>query len=292
MVKTIFNYSGDDEERRMLLFDGALLFNAAAPESTALCAHAQDLAHEAFGELDPLHAQEQLDVEKFIDLVGPLKGRYTNGERTKELVRDYVLALGMDPSRTYFDVPRLRIVPHSGYLSAGVSYAYKAHRDQWYGGSFAQLNYWMPVWEVTPESAMAMYPLRWDRACKNSSGDFDYGEWTTVGRPAAVKQVQTDTRKHPLPLEPLPEFEELRFGAESGDVVMFSGAYLHATTPNLSPRTRFSIDFRTVNVDDLEQGRGAKNIDCEATGTSLALADFLRVDDFTPLEVERLAMSS
>jgi ectoine hydroxylase-related dioxygenase (phytanoyl-CoA dioxygenase family) len=192
----------------------------------------------------------------------------------------------MDLADTYFDVPRLRVVPHSAYLTAGVSYAYKAHRDQWYGGPWQQLNYWMPVWPVTPDSAMVVYPWRWDRPCENSSGEFDYAEWTAVHRPAATNQVGADTRKHPLPLEELPQSEELRYGAQPGDALIFAGAQLHATAPNTSGRTRFSLDFRTISMADLEAGRGAPNVDCEAKGTTLP--DYLRGDDLSPLDRDRL----
>jgi hypothetical protein len=286
MIRTIFNFDGTDDERRQLLFDGALLFDAATPASTALVQHAQDLIREAFAELDPQHAQEQLGVDAFIEIIAPLKTRFTNGDKTKELVRAYMESLGMDLRDTYFDVPRLRVVPHSEYLTSGVSYAYKAHRDQWYGGPFQQLNYWMPVWNVGPANAMAFYPLRWDRPCENSSGEFDYEEWTTVHRPAAQTQVTTDTRKHPLPLEPLSESEELRYGAASGDVIIFAGAHLHATVPNSSGSTRFSLDFRTISLEDLERGRGAPNVDSAARGTTLV--DYLRGDDFSSLERDRL----
>jgi hypothetical protein len=87
-------------------------------------------------------------------------------------------------------------------------------------------------------------------------------------------------------LELLPESEELRYGAQPGDAIIFAAAQLHASAPNTSGRTRFSLDFRTINLDDLEQGRGAPNIDCEAKGTTLP--DFLRLGDFTPLDVERV----
>jgi hypothetical protein len=48
--------------------------------------------------------------------------------------------------------------------------------------------------------------------------------------------------------------------------------------PNTSGRTRFSIDFRTVNIDDVVSRREAPNVDSECTGTSLR--DFLRASDF------------
>jgi len=53
---------------------------------------------------------------------------------------------------------------------------------------------------------------------------------------------------------------------------------MHSTVPNTSGYTRFSIDFRTVHLDDVIAQRGAPNIDSACTGTSLG--DFLRGTDF------------
>ncbi len=69
---------------------------------------------------------------------------------------------------------------------------------------------------------------------------------------------------------------------------MFSAAQLHSTVPNTTNRTRFSIDFRTVNVDDLEEGVAAPNIDSECTGTTLR--DYLRASDLEPLPERIIAM--
>ena len=54
--------------------------------------------------------------------------------------------------------------------------------------------------------------------------------------------------------------------------------------PNTSDRTRFSIDFRTVHLDDVNHRRGAENIDSECTGTTLR--DFLRAQDLKRLADE------
>ena len=58
----------------------------------------------------------------------------------------------------------------------------------------------------------------------------------------------------------------------------FSGNQLHSTVPNTSGKTRFSIDFRTVKIDDVLARREAPNADSECAGTSLR--DFLRARDF------------
>ena len=281
MQNVLFNPNLSDSERRNSLFHGNLIVVGATKASTALCQHAMDLAKEAFFPLDPEHAQESLPVEKFIEIVGPLKSRFTNDRKTKELVRDYLAEQGVDTDSTFFDVPRLRVVPHSGYLTAGVSYAYKGHRDTWYSSPHGQINWWLPVYEVVPERAMSFFPKYWDEAVPNSSNEFDYGEWTRVGRQQATEQVSKDTRKHPLPLVDLPVSEELRIGGATGDAILFSAAHLHATAPNSSTATRFSMDFRTIHVDDLFKDAGAKNVDCAAKGTTLA--DFLKATDFSPI---------
>jgi hypothetical protein len=281
MLKLAFNPPGDDAARRAQVFAGTILLQSSTSASRALCSFAQAVAQESFGSRDPEHAQEQLSVEEFIALVAPMKSRFTNAQQTKELIRAYLVEQGIDAEKTYFDVPRMRVVPHSSYLAAGVSYAYKAHRDTWYSSPAAQVNWWLPVWDVTVERTMAFYPSYWDRPLANSSGDFDYGEWVRVGRAQAVSQVGQDTRKHPLPTEPVNDADEFRYGARMGDAIVFSAAQLHATAPNTSGATRFSMDFRTVHVDDLRSGRGAPNIDGRARGSTLG--DFLRVSDFSPL---------
>ena len=68
---------------------------------------------------------------------------------------------------------------------------------------------------------------------------------------------------------------------EVGGVILFSGANMHSTVENNSGKTRFSIDFRTVNIEDLESGRAAPNIDSACTGTTLG--DYTRASDLEPL---------
>ncbi|MBL8926661.1 MAG: hypothetical protein JNM77_10535, partial [Pseudonocardia sp.] len=71
-----------------------------------------------------------------------------------------------------------------------------------------------------------------------------------------------------------------------GGIMLFSGDQLHASIPNTSGMTRYSIDFRTVHVDDVHGGLGAPVADVTCTGT--ALRDFKRMTDgaaFTEDEV-------
>ena len=67
-----------------------------------------------------------------------------------------------------------------------------------------------------------------------------------------------------------------------GGAVMFSANQLHATTENVTGKTRFSIDFRIVDGAHVAAGLGALNVDNRSGGT--ALRDFLRVADETGLD--------
>jgi hypothetical protein len=143
------------------------------------------------------------------------------------------------------------------------------------------VNWWMPVFAVTGARAMSFYSEYWHTPLPNSSADFDYGEWCSVGRKMATSQIKEDTRKHPLPKNDPDPASELRLCGTKGDMILFSASQLHATAPNESDVTRFSIDFRTVALSDLASGRGAHNVDSRATGSTLG--DFLHATDFAPI---------
>ena len=68
----------------------------------------------------------------------------------------------------------------------------------------------------------------------------------------------------PTPTEPVDVDSELRIVIEPGDLLCFSGAHLHASVPNTSGITRFSVELRTVNAEDVQGRRGAPNVDGEA----------------------------
>ena len=72
-----------------------------------------------------------------------------------------------------------------------------------------------------------------------------------------------------------------------GAILLFSAAQLHSTVPNTSGRTRFSIDFRTVNLADGVSNHGARNIDSECTGTTMR--DYLRSADLEHLPEDLIA---
>jgi hypothetical protein len=276
MNSIFFDSPLSDEQRREALYQGQLFVYSVTPSSKALIEHARQLTEETFGDLDPTTAQFELSVEDFAAVLTDLKPKFIHHPRSKELLQGLLLELGCDLERTYFDVPRMRTSTSDDFLTTGISYAFHPHRDTWYSAPQCQLNWWLPIYEVVPENVMAFHSRYWSEPIRNSSRDFNYYEWNTA-RKTAGKLIKKDTRTQPKPEEPVELDPQVRVVSPPGGVMIFSAAHLHSTVPNNSGRTRFSIDFRTVNLDDLEARNGAHNLDSECTGTSLR--DFLRGTD-------------
>ncbi|MFC4908717.1 hypothetical protein [Actinomadura gamaensis] len=271
----------DDDTRRGLLFQGELFVYSATPASLALVEFARKLIAEAFGDRDPELAQHEMEVGEFAALLAELKPRFIHHPRCQVLLPALLEEMGCDPALTYFDVPRLRTSTSNDYLTTGISYAFHPHRDCWYSAPFNQVNWWIPVFEVVPENAMAFHPRYFDRPVKNGSARYDYAEWNRTSRRTAAQHIGTDTREQPKPEEPVELDPQIRVVPEPGGTLIFSGAQFHSTVPNTSGRTRFSIDFRTVHMDDVRHHRSAPNVDAACTGTTLR--DFVRCTDFAAM---------
>jgi hypothetical protein len=261
---------------REALYAGNTLMLKPATASKKLCEFAWQMIQEAFSPLHPEQAQSELPVTKFSEIISQLKPRFTHSPEAKRFLRELFEELGWDPAKTYFDVPKLRIVTHSAYLTSGMGYAYKAHRDVWYSAPPCQINWWTPINEIQARSAMVIHPRYFDRKVPNNSSDFDSYKWNAEGRKNAALYVHNDPRNHPHLQEKIDLDWQVLVG-RPGALMLFSAQQLHSTVPNDSGRTRFSIDFRTVHEDDILAHKGAKLVDCSCSGTTLR--DFIRSTD-------------
>jgi hypothetical protein len=270
-----------DDERRASLYRGNIFLTEPDEATLAFCRFARDLVEEAFGDLDPERAQDILPVEGYVDILSTLKPRFIHHPRSKELLRAVLHARGCDLDQTYFDVPRLRTSTSGGYLTSGIAYAWHPHRDTWYSAPLGQLNFWMPVYPIEAGNAMAFHQDYFDRVVPNTSSTYNYYEWNTKHRAAASSNVSTDTRPLPGPTVELDLRNPLVLVPPVGGLIQFSGQHLHSSVPNQSGCTRFSIDFRTVHVGDIEAGRTAPNVDVECSGSSIR--DFVRASDFAAM---------
>jgi hypothetical protein len=272
-----FDSKLSDDDRRQSLYQGQVFVFSPGPSAIALCNFAQQLVQEAFAPLDPRDAEHALSTDEYVAVLTALKPKFVHHPAAKQFLHGVLNEVGCDLDKTYFDVPRLKTIPTLGHHSSGLTYAIHAHRDTWYSAPFCQLNWWLPVYDIGSSSALAFHPRYWAEPIRNGSGKFNHYHWNKYGRKAAADDPGKYTESQPRPEEPIELDPQVRVILPVGGIILFSGAQLHSAVPNTSGRTRFSIDFRTVHLDDVVQQRGAPNVDSAATGTSLR--DFLKASD-------------
>jgi hypothetical protein len=290
MNNTVF-YDSDvsDDLRRQQLYDGQLFVYSPRASILAFTDFARSMIEDAFGGLDPRTAQKSMHVERYATLLGKLKPAFIHHPESKHHVKKILEDLGCDLERTYFDVPRMRSSTSDNYLTTGIAFAWHPHRDTWYSAPPCQINWWLPIYEIESDNAMAFHPRYWSQPVKNSSAGYNYYTWNKLHRGQNVaKFVREDTRPLPRATEPMTLDPQVRLICPVGGVILFSGAQMHSSVPNTSGVTRFSIDFRTVHLDDAVEKRGAPNIDSACTGT--VMRDYLRGTDLSRMPQELIAL--
>jgi hypothetical protein len=279
--------SMSDDERRRELYRGSLFLMPPSEHARRLCGLAHSLLEEAFQGYDPLRIHEHISAEECAAVLGELKPRFIHHPEAKAAILAMLTEAGCDPEKTYFDVPRLRTAFPGDYLKSGIAYAFHPHRDTWYSAPMCQINWWMPVYDLNSENCMAIHPHYFDHPVRNSSSVYNYQRWNQENRFNASQHVKTDTRVQPHAEEPVELEPQVRLVCPVAQPYLFSAAHLHSTVPNASPVTRYSIDFRTVHLDEVAAHGGARNIDSACTGTTMG--DYLRVSDLAHLPEELVA---
>lgn len=283
MNTVYFDSSMSDDQRREQLYRGQLLTFQPRASVLALVEYARELIAAAFGDQDPELAQHNMSPEAYEVILASFKPVFINSPRSKELLQALLLDFGCDPEKTYFDVPRLRTATSHNYLSRGAAYKFETHRDTWFSAPLSQLNWWFPVYTHESGNAIAFHPNHWHQGVPNGSEHYHMRAWYAEG--ARLKATgEPDLRRRPEAYEPLETDPQIRLVLLPGGLTVFAGAHMHSTVPNETGKTRWSVDFRTVHLDDLKAQRGVPNLDSQCTGTTLV--DFLRLADLAPLPEE------
>ena len=283
MTAVYFDQSIADQDRRKSLYDGDLFVYSPTPASMKLIALAREMLAEAFAPHNPRDIDRHLDIAECAAILAVLKPKFIHHSECKRLLPQLIAELGGDPDKIYFDVPRLRSAYPTGYLTSGIAYAFHPHRDTWYSAPMCQINWWLPIFEITPTNGMAFHPRYFRESVANNSEKYNYHEWNKKSRLEAAKHVRSDSREQPKPQQAI-ERLDVRLVCPPGGVILFSGAQLHETVENISGTARYSIDFRTVHLDDVLARTGAANVDSRSTGTTMS--DYLRCSDLAGLPDE------
>ena len=278
-----------DERRREELYQGQLLVYSPRRSTLSFIEFARKLIEEAFAPYDPETAQRYLSVEQYADRLGKLKPNFIHHSESKALMRGIFDEMGCDLEKTYFDVPKMRSSTSDNYLTTGIAYAWHPHRDTWYSAPPCQVNWWIPIYDIQSNNAMAFHPQYWTVPVKNSSKGYNYYVWNQQNRGAHIATfLKEDPRPLPKPTESLVLEPHVRLIVPAGGIILFSAAQMHSSVPNSSGKTRFSIDFRVVNLDDVARKKGVPRVDEECTGTTMR--DYLKASDLSHIPADLVSL--
>jgi hypothetical protein len=210
--------------------------------------------------------------------IDELQRRVRSDPQVKPLFQAALEHVGLDPARSYWDSIHLRVVlPVEGDAERQIG-RIGVHRDTWSSNVPQQTNWWTTIRPLSADRTIAFYPRYWSRPIANTSANWDLD---AIRERRRKGERDEDIPIVPEPTEPVDEDTELRIVIEPGDLLCFSGAHLHASVPNVSGETRFSVELRTVNIDDVRRDRGAPALDGRAPNTPLEW--FRSMTDGSPL---------
>ena len=274
---------GDNDQLREAIYEGEIFLMPSTSASENLVADVIALIEAKLGERYR-QAQFAMPADQYLDCIADLKHHLYTDYHFRDSVRRVMAELRFDPAENAFDPPRLRAVTHGGHQNPDSSNAYSTHRDTWYANPQSQINWWIPLHDVTEPETFCFFPRYFDKAVNNSSGDFDYDQWVArvgFGRSHAGRDAFYPT----IPEKRLSEHHALACSCRAGEMILFSAAHLHQTAYNSSGLTRFSLDFRTVNLADQASRIGAPNVDNRSLGS--ALTDYIHPDQVGSAEAHQ-----
>jgi len=250
-----------ERQRSEMLFNGEVLVFRCVPAMQELIDYTDSLLKKHLGKGDPTTIQTRLNETDYLELMGQAQHEFRTGKRCKQLFFKALGQIGVDPGRTYWDHFPLRAVPYGGTHKGGRCGWVDVHRDTWGANINAQLNWWSPIYPLTPGRSMAFYPDYWQRPLANDTAGWSIDEYIRQRNLLPDKERKVPYSSVPLPTEPVDSNHLFPVLIEPGDLLCFASAHLHGSVQNSSDRTRFSVEMRTANIDEIQGGYGAPNVD-------------------------------
>ena len=260
---------GDCDAMRRRLYEGEIFLLPANECTKALVESTLSAVVETLGT-DYRKAHADYDSVEFFKRIGRLRKQIYTGPDFHALVNKVIDSFGFDLSQQAYDPARLRVVSHEGHLNPAAAPIYYGHRDTWYSNPQGMLTWWIPLHDVIADETFEFFPQEFSRPVKNDSEIFDFDEWVSKGLAKRIGWQKKDTGRtagYPS-LQETPQGPRLPVVAGAGDLLLFSGQHLHQTRENMTDYTRFSLDFRTINLIDQSNGVEAVNVDNRSKGSS------------------------
>lgn len=265
------------------LYDGAIVRFGELETMAALVAFARGFLGRFLSPHRPTEIHRHLEQRTLAATLSAAQREFTNTNEVKRLWRELLSEVGLDPGETARDRLVLRFQPPHppgarrqwARSTATVSF----HRDTWGTNLYAQVNWWAPIYPITSGRTFAFYPKLFARPLANSSAEFDIAE--VIRRYRDARETVREGEIVPRLLEEVDAGDAVPVTITPGEIIAFSSQHAHAGVQNRTAYTRISIDTRTLQIQDLIAGRGARNVDGRARWVAYGM--FRRVSDGRPL---------
>ncbi len=254
---------------RSRVYAGDLLLVRGMAAAERLVEHFRGVVEARFGSDDPTTAQQRMSSQAWQREARELRAAGKKDPVARELMTALFAAVDLPPERTAADVVNLRCQPHSDSPGPDARHTLGAHRDTWASNVYQQINWWLPVYPISPRRTITFFPFYWDQPIANDSADWDLAAIRAEVRAARAAQREPSIRNTPEPTASILPAHSLPVVVQPGELLLFSGAHLHASVPNDSGRARFSLELRSVDREDFQRGVGAPNVDGDAPHAGL-----------------------
>ena len=251
----------NDRDRAKAIFSGSILVYRSMPAMHELVECLREITLQEIALSDPCSAELVLASKEFRYRAGCARRVVRESVDVARLYKKVLLEAGVDVSALFYDHFKLRFQPSDKASRSRYMRDLPSHRDTWGSNIHAQINWWAPVWPVTADRTIGIFPALWNTPVPNLSAEWNYEELMKDIRaknssdyPMLPKCVTSPSLNEALPVIIQP-----------GDIMAFSGAHLHCSIPNRTGLARISTETRTVSAHDLIHSRSAKNIDCGAS---------------------------
>ncbi len=253
------------------LLSGQLAQASPSDASRALAAHARAMLTRAMPEAQDLRlAHHHIAQADFFARLTQLRAELTRDTTCQHLTRALIHTLGFDHRPVALDVVRVRAIRPDSHLIPAAAPAFWAHRDTWYANPQAQLNLWIPLFDITHAFSFGFYPDAFAQHVPNTSALFDYDAFKAQGGFQNYTSAQREAQAHPTLTDDARVGAPHTFALDADSVLLFAAHHLHQTLPNLSDLTRYSLDFRLVDRQDYAEGLGPARGDNASRGCTLS----------------------
>lgn len=270
------------------VYQGKLYQKGATQASKKAVDDTLNLLEDELATVDVRHAWQHIKPEVFFESIGRIRKQLFMNKAHRRNVLEVIEAMGLDSDLVAFEPFRLRVIQHLGHQNPLAAPVYYPHRDTWYAHPQCLMVGWIPLDDLSCDETFEIYPDWWNKPVPNDSEIFDYSQWVRDGWQLKIgwqhKRSGT-TARYPGTTEPVEFGQSVGFDCKAADNIVFSGGHFHKSLEQATGKSRFSLDFRMVHLADIDDRRGAPNVDSRSKGC--AVVDYLHPPHCTQRSEQR-----